>query len=307
MSKAVNVICQNALQKVGVEMDEGAALGSYAVPALADLNSVVTELNTQNLILQNVETVDVYASKKITFAVLPEEFHIVDKVTDLTTDMLNAYNLSDIVYVKEEDRYYYIDRIIAHDEGHIIAPVSSEDEKTLRELWPTVICKQVLPDRVEGFARLVGNRFLQLYPSNKMKMDSGTQQSLSTMYCCETESQKFTVLGIDYVIDYFVIHINSVLPSKYRITYLESMPEYNLYDTIYLSNKYIEVIEDGLCYKLCLRYKLLEFLPIFRDEYDAGKLAIKRINNKNRTINYDFVELGNIYGSYWDNLAGESL
>lgn len=301
MSKQVNVICQNALQKVGIEMDEGAALGSYAVPALSDLNSVVTELNTQNLILQNVETVDVYASKKITFAVLPEEFHIVDKVSELTTDMLNAYNLNDIVYVKEEDKYYYI------DDGHVISQVSNEDEKTLRELWPTVICKQVLPDRVEGCARLVGNRFLQLYPSNKMKMDEGTQQSLSTMYCCETESQKFTVLDIDYVIDYFVIHINSVLPSKYRITYLESMPEYNLYDTIYLSNKYIEVIEDGLCYKLCLRYKLLEFLKIFKDEYDEGKLAIKRINNKNRTMNYDFVELGNIYGSYWDNLGGVGL
>lgn len=301
MSKQVNVICQNALQKVGIEMDEGSALGSYAVPALSDLNSVVTELNTQNLILQNVETVDVYASKKITFAVLPEEFHIVDKVSELTTDMLNAYNINDIVYDKEEDKYYYI------DDGHVISQVSNEDEKTLRELWPTVICKQVLPDRVEGFARLVGNRFLQLYPSNKMKMDSGTQQSLSTMYCCETESQKFTVLDIDYVIDYFVIHINSVLPSKYRITYLESMPEYNLYDTIYLSNKYIEVIEDGLCYKLCLRYKLLEFLPIFKDEYDEGKLAIKRINNKNRTMNYDFVELGNIYGSYWDNLGGVGL
>ena len=301
MSKQVNVICQNALQKVGIEMDEGSALGSYAVPALSDLNSVVTELNTQNLILQNVETVDVYASKKITFAVLPEEFHIVDKVTDLTTDVLNAYNLNDIVYVKEEDKYYYI------DDGHNIVQVSNEDEKTLREMWPTIICKQVLPDRVEGFARLVGNRFLQLYPSNKMKMDAGTQQSLSTMYCCETESQKFTVLDSDYVIDYFVIHINSVLPSKYRITYLESMPEYNLYDTIYLSNKYIEVIEDGLCYKLCLRYKLLEFLPIFKDEYDSGKLAIKRINNKNRTMNYDFVELGNIYGSYWDNLGGVGL
>lgn len=301
MSKQVNVICQNALQKVGIEMDEGAALGSYAVPALSDLNSVVTELNTQNLILQNVETVDVYASKKITFAVLPEEFHIVDKVSELTTDMLNAYNLNDIVYVKEEDKYYYV------DDGHVISQVSNEDEKTLRELWPSVICKQVLPDRVEGLARLVGNRFLQLYPSNKMKMDSGTQQSLSTMYCCETESQKFTVLDIDYVIDYFVIHINSVLPSKYRITYLESMPEYNLYDTIYLSNKYIEVIEDGLCYKLCLRYKLLEFLSIFKDEYDEGKLAIKRINNKNRTMNYDFVELGNIYGSYWDNLGGVGL
>lgn len=303
MSKQVNVICQNALQKVGIEMDEGAALGSYAVPALSDLNSVVTELNTQNLILQNVETVDVYASKKITFAVLPEEFHIVDKVSDLTTDMLNAYNLNDIVYVKEENKYYYID----NEDGHNIVQVSSEDEKTLREMWPTIICKQVLPDRVEGFARLVGNRFLQLYPSNKMKMDSGTQQSLSTMYCCETESQKFTVLDSDYVIDYFVIHINSVLPSKYRITYLESMPEYNLYDTIYLSNKYIEVIEDGLCYKLCLRYKLLEFLSIFKDEYDSGKLAIKRINNKNRTMNYDFVELGNIYGSYWDNLGGVGL
>ena len=303
MSKQVNVICQNALQKVGIEMDEGAALGSYAVPALSDLNSVVTELNTQNLILQNVETVDVYASKKITFAVLPEEFHIVDKVSDLTTDVLNAYNLNDIVYVKEEDKYYYID----NEDGHNIVQVSNEDEKTLREMWPTIICKQVLPDRVEGFARLVGNRFLQLYPSNKMKMDSGTQQSLSTMYCCETESQKFTVLGSDYVIDYFVIHINSVLPSKYRITYLESMPEYNLYDTIYLSNKYIEVIEDGLCYKLCLRYKLLEFLSNFKDEYDSGKLAIKRINNKNRTMNYDFVELGNIYGSYWDNLGGVGL
>lgn len=301
MSKQVNVICQNALQKVGIEMDEGSALGSYAVPALSDLNSVVTELNTQNLILQNVETVDVYASKKITFAVLPEEFHIVDKVSELTTDVLNAYNLNDIVYDKEEDKYYYI------DDGHVISQVSNEDEKTLRKLWPTVICKQVLPDRVEGCARLVGNRFLQLYPSNKMKMDAGTQQSLSTMYCCETESQKFTVLDIDYVIDYFVIHINSVLPSKYRITYLESMPEYNLYDTIYLSNKYIEVIEDGLCYKLCLRYKLLEFLPIFKDEYDEGKLAIKRINNKNRTMNYDFVELGNIYGSYWDNLGGVGL
>ena len=300
MSKQVNVIVQDAMQKCSLVGDGQAVGGTQAVAALSDLNSVIAELNAQNLILQNVETIDVYAAKKIRFAVLPDNIHVVENWTGFNPD---AYPIGDYILFKNEDRFYKVYQTISHDNGNAVELLDDTVNLQLHMLMPDVIVK-VLPDRVEGCARLVGNRFLQLYPSNKMKMDEGTQQSLSTMYSCETENIDTIIDNENFNIEYFVIHLNSVIGSKYRITYLASFPEFDLYDTIYLSNKYIEVIEDGLCYKLCLRYKLLDVLPIFKEEYDSNKLLIKRINAKNRPMSYNFISLGDIRGSFYDNLAG---
>ena len=170
MSKQVNVIVQDAMQKCSLVGDGQAVGGTQAVAALSDLNSVIAELNAQNLILQNVETVDVYAAKKIRFAVLPDNIHVVENFTGFNPD---AYPIGDYILFKNEDRFYKVYQTISHDNGNAVELLDDTVNLQLHMLMPDIIVK-VLPDRVEGCARLVGNRFLQLYPSNKMKMDEGT-------------------------------------------------------------------------------------------------------------------------------------
>ena len=83
---------------------------------------------------------------------------------------------------------------------------------------------------------------------------------------------------------------------EYRITYLKSIPDYKLNDKLYFSEKIISILEDGVCSKLCLRYKLLDVKPIFDEEFANGVRLLKRTNNSNRPMTYEGFD-----GSYLDN------
>ena len=100
----------------------------------------------------------------------------------------------------------------------------------------------------------------------------------------------------NYVFEVFYIETDSVQPIEYRITYLKSIPEYQLNDRLYFSEKIISVLEDGICSKLCLRYKLLDVKPIFDEEFANGVRLLKRTNNANRPMTYE-----GFGGSYLDN------
>ena len=71
----VNTIIQNALQRVGVVGDGQSANENQAMAALNDLISVITDLNTQNLILDNYQTVDFRCSKDVRLAKLPKGWY----------------------------------------------------------------------------------------------------------------------------------------------------------------------------------------------------------------------------------------
>lgn len=89
-----------------------------------------------------------------------------------------------------------------------------------------------------------------------------------------------------------------------RIYYTVPMPVYTLADTIYLSDLYNNLLLQGLCLKLCVKYKLKEYKADFQEEFDKAKNMIKRNMASQRQLH----NAVRSYDSYYqDGLHGRGL
>ena len=70
----VNDLIQRAFQRVGIVGDGEPVSPTQAMAGVADLHDVITELNTEDYLMENYETYDAYVAKKIKFAVKPDNW-----------------------------------------------------------------------------------------------------------------------------------------------------------------------------------------------------------------------------------------
>lgn len=277
----VNNLINQCFQRCSLVGDGQTATGTQAMAALNDLQCLIAELNGQNLIKSDVETVDINKNGKIRIMEsLPEGWF---ELTEWP-DSLDNYKIGNILKVNNE-----IKVVQGQATFKYLVPLNGFDK------WPDLIISP-LPDRVVSLSRKIGTRYLQLLPGDKPLLDSRTKHGLPNFYMCETQLEHTEVLDNSYDYEVFIIETDSVQNINYRITYLKSIPQYKINDRLYFSEKILTVLEDGLCAKLCLRYKLLEIKPYFDEEYANGVRLLKRVNNSNRPMTY---EVNN--GSYLDN------
>ena len=301
----VNELIQNAAQRVGI-VGDGEALGpTQSQAALVDLQSLIAELNTEDYLLDNYQTFDAHSVNKIKFAVKPERWH---EVKSLTAIDWSKVEVGDIYHLTETDEFYVIRYDTTND---VYRPETNPAwNDYMKECWAT-FWVDAIPDRVIGCARKVGNRWMQLYSADKMKLDSNPKSHLATMFTSESEfvEVEYPHDADDpnyrpYNVEYFVVEFDSIVSAPYRATILKGIKEYTLSDVIHLSSKYISMIEDGLCVKLCQRYKYLEMKADFENDFESAKRMIKRINSSNRPITYDFVGGRGYNDGYWNLLGG---
>ena len=283
----VNNLINQCFQRCSLVGDGQTATGTQAMAALNDLQCLIAELNGQNLIKSDVETVDINKNGKIRIMEsLPEGWF---ELTEWP-DSLDNYKIGNILKVNNE-----IKVVDGQATFKYLIPLNGFDK------WPDLIISP-LPDRVVSLSRKIGTRYLQLLPGDKPLLDSRTKQGLPNFYMCETQLEHTEVLDNSYDYEVFIIETDSVQPINYRITYLKSIPQYKINDRLYFSEKILTVLEDGLCAKLCLRYKLLEIKPYFDEEYANGVRLLKRVNNSNRPMTYD-VNNGSYLESYYNGFS----
>ena len=302
---AVNEIIQRAFQRVGITGDGEVPTPTQAMAGVADLQSLITELNTEDYLMENYETYDVYVSKKIKFAVKPENWYEVESADDI--DVLirnNEVAVSDIYKIKGKNEFY----TIRSKDGSFYKMTDTDWNTYMSEYWPTFFVDAV-PDRCIGVARKIGNTYKQLIPADKMMIDAQAKGHLAELYTVETEWA-----DVDYPhdsndknykpipVEYFVIEFDSNVSSKFRITILKGIKIYNAEDKMQISSKYESMIEDGLCVKLCQRYKYLEMKADFEKDFDSAKTMISRINSSNRPMLYANYGNNDYNRNYW-NLA----
>lgn len=277
----VNNLINQCFQRCSLVGDGQTATGTQAMAALNDLQCLIAELNGQNLIKSDVETVDINKNGKIRIMEsLPEGWF---ELTEWPED-LSSYKIGNLIKVGNTVKVVEGSAQIKY-----LVTLNNFDK------WPDLIISP-LPDRVVSLSRKIGTRYLQLLPGDKPLLDSRTKQGLPNFYMCETQLEHTEILDNSYDYEVFIIETDSVQSINYRITYLKSIPQYKINDRLYFSEKVLTVLEDGLCAKLCLRYKLLEIKPYFDEEYANGVRLLKRVNNSNRPMTY---EVNN--GSYLDN------
>ena len=152
MAITVNNLINQCFQKCSLVGDGQTATGNQAMAALNDLESVIADLNGQNLMLSDVETADIFKSAKIRIVEeLPEGWSEVD-VLQYGTKAGQICKCGDKVYAWE--------------------PAVPGDPTTLTWVerpdivWPDLIIAP-LPDRVVTLSRKLGERFIQLFPASR--------------------------------------------------------------------------------------------------------------------------------------------
>ena len=307
---AVNELIQNAFQRVGIVGDCESASPTQVMAGVKDLQDVITELNVENYLLENYVTYDAYVAKKIKFAIKPEHWYEVENEAEIDTRIANnQVEVGDIFKIKDAQKFYVIRYKVVDNIGTFYKMTTPQWNSYMSEYWPTFFVDAV-PDRCIGVARKIGNTYKQLIPADKMMIDAQTKGHLAELYTVETEWA-----DIDYphdddpnykptTVEYFVIEFDSNISSKFRITILKGIKIYNVEDKMQISSKYESMIEDGLCVKLCQRYKYLEMKADFEKDFDSAKTMISRINSSNRPMLYSNYGANDYNRSYWDLTNG---
>lgn len=283
----VNALINQAFQRCSLVGDSQAATGSQAMQGLNDLSCLIAELNAQNLILSDVETVNVASNGVIRIMEeLPEGWGEVDELPEASAQLVgNVRKCGNKVYgcsaIPGTYNFQWVER---------------PDIK-----WPDLLIKP-LPDRVVTLSRKLGIRYIQLFPGERQLLDAKTKMGLPTFFTCETQLEKHKVENVEYNYEVFIIETDSIQSLEYRITYLKTIPQYKLNDKLYFSEKILSILEDGLCAKLCLRYKMLEVKAIFDEEFANAVRLLKRINQSNRPMTYEGIG-GSYLDSYYNGFA----
>lgn len=305
----VNDLIQQAFQRVGICGDGEVPTPTQAMAGVADLQSLITELNTEDYLLENYVTFDAYVSKKIKFAVKPEHWFEIENANLIDTKIANNQTeVGDVYKIKDKNEFY----TIRWDSANQVMRKDTNPHfnSYMTEYWPTFFVDAV-PDRCIGVARKIGNTYKQLIPADKMMIDSQTKGHLAELYTIETEWVEVEHLhdpdDPNYKptpVEYFVVEFDSNVSSQFRITILKGIKIYNAEDTLKISSKYQSMIEDGLCVKLCQRYKYLEMKEDFEKDFDSAKTMISRINSSNRPMLYANYGYNDYNRSYWDLTSG---
>ena len=309
---AVNELITNAFQRVGIVGDGETPTATQCMAGVKDLQDVICELNVENYLLENYVTYDAYVAKKIKFAVKPEHWYEVENEAEIDTRIANnQVEVGDIFKIKDESKFYAISYKVVDNIGTFYKMTNAEWNAYMSEYWPTFFVDAV-PDRCIGVARKIGNTYKQLIPADKMMIDAQTKGHLAELYTVETEWA-----DIDYphdddpnykptTVEYFVIEFDSNISSKFRITILKGIKIYNVEDKMQISSKYESMIEDGLCVKLCQRYKYLEMKADFEKDFDSAKTMISRINSSNRPMLYAHYGNNDYNANYWRLYGGDA-
>lgn len=308
---AVNELIQNAFQRVGIVGDGEPVSPTQAMAGVKDLQDIINELNVEDYILENYETYDAYVAKKIKFAVKPDNWYEVEDENEIDNRITNnEVEVGDIFKIKNESKFYVIRYKMVGNIGTFYKMNTPQWNAYMSEYWPTFFVDAV-PDRCIGVARKIGNTYKQLIPADKMMIDAQTKGHLAELYTVETEWA-----DIDYphdqddpnykpvTLEYFVVEFDSNVTSKFRITILKGIKIYNIEDKMKISSKYESMIEDGLCVKLCQRYKYLEMKEDFEKDFDSAKTMISRINSSNRPMLYSSYGNNDYNRNYWNLTNG---
>lgn len=306
---AVADIIQNAFQRVGIVGDCETVSPTQAMAGVKDLQDIITELNTEDYLLENYVTYDAYVANKIKFAVKPEHWYEIDNSEMIDNKIHNSQTeVGDVYKIKDKNEFY---TIRWDSNAQIMRKDTNPNFNTyMTEYWPTFFVDAV-PDRCIGVARKIGNTYKQLIPADKMMIDAQTKGHLAELYTVETEWVDVEHLhdpaDPNYKptpVEYFVVEFDSNVSSQFRITVLKGIKIYNIEDKLQISNKYQSMIEDGLCVKLCQRYKYLEMKEDFEKDFDSAKTMISRINSSNRPMLYANYGYNDYNRSYWDLTSG---
>ena len=185
---------------------------------------------------------------------------------------------------------------------------SSFDTKEFTYSHPTTILKSgnlyisdalvlgVLPDKIEGVSRKIGSRWIPLHSCDRQTMDTRTKMQLPTSWCYELSKTEILTQDVPRFVENGTLFLDTNRPTVVKFWYRKPIQAELSNPTLFLSDMYFDLLLNGLCVKLCVKYKLTDYLPIFEQQFKQAKNLIKRSNATQRML-----QRGDLGGGYDDS------
>lgn len=159
------------------------------------------------------------------------------------------------------------------------------------------IKEELVPDAIKVVARKVGNRYLRLIKTDKATIYSRTRTSLPSIctYGQEYDEDEHCMKGI--------IFTDGGTSCELLVIYNKKLPEYKIDDELWLSDMSVNLIEEGLKYKLAIRFKLPD-QTVFEDAFNDYKRLVQNVNGQNNPMTYENLVGGSYLDPYYDALGG---
>lgn len=159
------------------------------------------------------------------------------------------------------------------------------------------IKEELVPDAIKVVARKVGNRYLRLIKCDKATIYARNRASLPTLctYGQEYDENEHCMKG--------VIFTDGGTSATLLVIYNKKLPEYTIDDELWLSDMTVNLIEEGLKYRLAVRFKMPD-APIFEDGFNDYKRLVQSVNGQNNPMTYENLVGGSYLDNYYDALGG---
>mgnify|MGYP003390647623 FL=1 len=159
------------------------------------------------------------------------------------------------------------------------------------------IKEELVPDSIKVVARKVGNRYLRLIKCDKATIYARNRASLPTLYTYgqEYDENEHCMRG--------VIFTDGGTSATLLVIYNKKLPEYTIDDELWLSDMTVNLIEEGLKYRLAVRFKMPD-APIFEDGFNDYKRLVQNVNGQNNPMTYENLVGGSYLDNYYDCLGG---
>lgn len=301
---AINELIQQAFTRTGLVGEGQAANGTKATSALNELNDLIQVLNQQEYISDNLKCFDVRGNSTITIGDSPD--------FDIQIKSVPSHIKS--VARKIGDRFVGListglETINAQGKNHLATMFTYNVDfdlkaRTNRHAKPTAFVVKKREDLPECKKQYVDEKYhWYATETNSWGFAMGVGTPAGAVYTWATYSGEPTeeqldgsIFDYDYGTMKGTITLDANHSNTYKVMFIDEIPEYNLGDKLYLQDVYKSLLLAGLTYKLAIRYKLQEWISVYKNDFDEQKSLIKRINQTNRNMTW-----GNMAGSYIDN------
>ena len=166
--------------------------------------------------------------------------------------------------------------------------IGNSDDYEIKEKEP--------PVNIKALARKSGLSYYKLIKCDKARIYNQTRTGLANLFTYNIEHDE------DRHCMYGEIFTDGGMTSDFLVIYNKGFPQYKGDDEIWFSEMSINLLEEGLKYKLAQRFKMPD-AQVFEQSFKEYKHLVQEANGMNNPSTYDLGD-GNYLAGYYNLIGG---
>ena len=231
-------------------------------------------------------------------------------VNGLVIDALNAIGIwtdtdqsptSDYTNAALSDLNSLVDELNQHDyiqESRVVKTCTACDKFTIGPDHSCSIVEDNIPNSLKSVARKVGNHYYKLIPVDIQTIYSTNRKGLPNLFTYSVKANEENRYMFGEIL------LDGSQPCELMTIYNKVYPKYTMDDEVWFTDTTINLLEEGLKYKLALRYKLPD-VELFNKEYEDYKHLVEENIGQNNPMTFGNFGQSNYLAGYYNVLGGD--